>query len=191
MSIKETKRQEASYILAAVAVVAFCIYLMSISLSGYPSGEQNKQQFMANNLATLAAADKEKSDEADTESSLTDVDTSDTADSPSGVAIDDDDEAVVEGNAELGVDIGPVQKRVTLLTITGEPFTTVCFEAADESIFMGYGWPGLASQALEHINEVRDLDDIKIDISSDCSGVTEPVVVLERNPLEVAVPPVV
>lgn len=159
MNIKDGKRQDVGYILAAAIALLFCLYAITVSFGG---------------IREAAAAEL---DESSHKLTLT-TDTAEvTAVDAADFEVLDAADEVVESTVvvtvnEVGFDheATTLKKTVLLLDSFGDEFGEVCFEAANEAVFMSYGWAGLAEKALSYTDKNKDLDSIKMELNSNCDN---------------------
>ncbi|MBO6223957.1 MAG: hypothetical protein J6N72_00650 [Psychrobacter sp.] len=171
MNAKKTKNQEISCISATIIALLFCLYTIGVNLAGIKE-------------ARAASIDKKPPDVAIVDSGITvtSADKNDTLDDLTS------DEPAIEINMAIEPDLQGYQpitlkKTVVLLDTFDTKFGEVCFEAIDDSVFMSYGWVGLAEKALIQTGEDKKIDDIKMELIDNCEKSAGLPILLSYNPV--------
>lgn len=185
MNIDKRKNVDSGYVLAAIIALIGCIYVIAVSFGSIR--EANAAEIEGKILEPEVA---EISMEGETviEKGSDDADITDNISGVDKKAIDDaeaSDFDIAKGESELL--ILPLKKKVVLLDNQDNQFDEVCFTAADDSIFMSYGWVGLAQQALTEIGDKRSIDDIKINLVGNCDDYIGEPIHLEYNPTVITI----
>lgn len=178
MNLKEKKKGDIGCILAAVIALLFCVYAAIVSLGGIKEASAAN---VANKTPKITLVDEKIARLAADEAAIEAQEAADQVVEEEVISNTD----VVAKVEEIGSLAEPaaLKKTVVLLDNFGEKFGEVCFEAADESVFMSYGWVGLAEQALAQTGENRDIDAIKMELNDNCKEYAGQSVLLSYNPI--------
>ncbi|MED6316522.1 MAG: hypothetical protein VYA60_04690 [Pseudomonadota bacterium] len=179
MSLTKIKGLELHYVCAGIIAVIGCLYVAIVSLGSI------REAKAAEPVAQTDKADAFLADDIDSRNKIEQA----KADIKEAVAeMVESENNIYEEEALAAADsTATPQKMVTLLTMRGDFLADVCFEAVSDSVFMSYGWVGLATKALHHTNTNKNIDDIKIDVSDNCDLELTPKVLLETNPEAITV----
>lgn len=183
MSLTKIKGLELHYVCAGIIAVIGCLYVAIVSFGSIREAKAAEPVTQTDKADALLADDIDSRNKI--EQAKVDIKeaVAEMVESETNIY---EGEAAAEALAAADSTATP-QKMVTLLTMNGDFLADVCFEAVSDSVFMSYGWVGLATKALHHTNTNKNIDDIKIDVSDNCDLELIPRVLLETNPEAITV----
>lgn len=175
MNIDKKKNVDVTCILAMMIGLIGCIYIIAVSLGSIrearAAGTEIKNLAPETTKGLTASGSETQNDIKIADEKLSEIDAE---------AINETESSAID--LELEAKTEPLRKKVVLLDNFDNQFGEVCFVAADEAVFMSYGWAGLAQQALIKLDDERGIDDIKIDLISNCDDYIGEPINLEYNP---------
>ncbi len=197
-------KQVRTYVITVIMAVAFCLYAIVVSIKDLNSNVPTKEQVISKhvplNISTLVL--DSISDNIKNANDIIQVDKKTTlpTESPKQSLMTDDLPSEDESTEEVvnGVSVNTttrdVKKTVVVLDAENEQLAEVCFRASDESVFMSYGWKGLAQKAVDHRGTKKTIDEVKIELKDNCTTslmAKWPIITLSTNPNAVQVKTVV
>lgn len=175
MNIDKRKNVDLACILAVMIGLIGCIYIIAVSLGSIrearAAGTEIKNLAPETTKGLTASGSEAQNDIEVADEKLSEIDAE---------AINETESSAID--LELEAKTEPLRKKVVLLDNFDNQFGEVCFVAADEAVFMSYGWAGLAQQALIKLDDERGIDDIKIDLIGNCDDYIGEPINLEYNP---------
>ena len=176
MNINENKNVGSAYILAMLVAIIGCIYVVIVSLGSMRDANASTAQAK---ISTPEVANISTEDEAGSDSDADLI----TVSENSSVIVKEIIEIAKLGSTDLDITVTPepLKKTVVLTDNTDKKFGEVCFSAADDSVFMSYGWVGLAQLALTELGDKRSIDDIKSNLDTGCNDSLGEAIHLEYN----------
>lgn len=186
MSLTKIKGLELHYVCAGIIAIIGCLYVAIVSFGSIREAKAAEPVSQSDKTDVLLADDIDSRNKI--EQAKVDIKeaVAEMVESESETNIYEADAAAAESLVTADSTVTH-QKMVTLLTMNGDFLADVCFEAVSDSVFMSYGWVGLATKALHHTNTNKNIDDIKIDVSDNCDLELIPRVLLEKNPEAITV----
>ena len=171
MNLKDVKKGDIRNGLLILFAACFCMYVVIVGFSGLKDARATTE---TETLRKSIISDSEKAVVEAKEEFILEMQNIDLA-LAKEKEVEKPDVAVDEA----------LRKKVTLLDNSGNKFGEVCFEAADDTVFMSYGWVGLAERALVEVGENRSIDDIKIEVIGNCDNYIDEPVVIDYNPMDI------